>query len=83
MDLQSIGQEGGDEQCCHQEISGGYSGEGGGGKEDEDRRLVMLVVCGTIIVCLFSVYSLDLHRKYKFSFIKCTVLTAFMFYVLV
>ena len=44
MDLRGTGGEGeGDEQCCHQEISGGYSGEGGGGKEGG--RLVTLVVC--------------------------------------
>ena len=45
------GEEEGGEQFCHQDISGGYSGEGGGGKEDEERRLVTFVACDTI-VCL-------------------------------
>ena len=52
LDLQGNGEEGeDDEQFCHKDISGGYSGERGGGKENEDGRLVTFVACDTI-VCL-------------------------------
>ena len=41
--------EEGEQQFCHQDISGGYSGEGGGGKEDEGEKLVTFVACDTIL----------------------------------
>ena len=68
--MQGTGGEDG-EQHRHQEISGGHSGEGGSG--EEGGRLVMLVVwdanvCMSVVTNQF--YTLDLHRKNKFSFIK-------------
>ena len=76
LDLQGSGGEEGEQQFCHREISGGYSGEGGGGKEDEDGRLVTFVACDTI-VCLSVVTNQ--FRAWTYTESKCSFLSNVLF----